>query len=118
MDYAVIFVAINLTSYPMMLNGTHYVVDIFINISLIISALNDGDPVVRVPNNTLTNNVSTASSLSDLSDATFVHIINETSDGYSMTIIINLHNNSGANEVNITVMPEEGDNITGNLCIF
>ena len=117
-DYAVLFVAIDLISNPVILNDTHYVVGIFINISLIISALNDGDPVVRVPNNALINNISVTSSPSILSDATFVHDMNKTSDRYNMTIIINLHNDSGAVEVEVTVMSENGMNMTGNLCIF
>ena len=117
-DYAVLFVAIDLISNPVILNDTHYVVGIFINISLIISALNDDDPVVRVLNNALINNISVTSSPSILSDATFVHDINETSDRYNMTIIINLHNDSGADEVEVTVMSENGKNMTGNLCIF
>ena len=117
MDYAVIFVAINLASFPKILNDTHYMVNISINatdIPLAISALNQEDPKVMAPNDI----VSMTQSPSDSSDATFVmQNSNEAIDRYNIIIIIDLHDNSGADKVNVTVMSEEGMIMTGNLCI-
>ena len=118
MDHAVIFVAMNLTSYPEILDDTSYTVNISTNISLTISCSGNDDPVVSVPNNTLADIMSITPSPSDSSDATFVHDIDEATDRYSMTIIANLHNDSGADKIDVIVMPEKGMNITGNLCVI
>jgi len=117
-DYAVIFVAINLASFPIIIDNFQYMVNISINatnVPVTISATNEDDPEVMVPN----NNISMRQSPSNSSDATFVmHNSNEISDTYNMTIIIGLHNNSGADTVNVTVMSEEGMDITGKLSII